>query len=168
MVKKIQNDTVRRIKARRAQGATYQELAEKFGVSVGSVSNALKVKTKRSAAKARSARNAPAERAEDMPPPTFDEIRAWLAEQIRALKADLDSTHDDAPRRASLNRQLVTTQILLTKIMPPEPEPEKENVDMVAAAERARRLLHELIDRSSEGPACRTCGRPLPGDGTPP
>ena len=169
--RKVTETVAARIRARRNAGASYEVLASEFGLSEGSIANALKVAPSKPAKRGKgspspsnvsehpTAEPTPAE-------PSIESLRAHLVDQVETLRADLKIAEDPATR-AVINRLLVSAQALLARVMPPERTAPEVGVFVTAEqmrelAERVRKHFHHLVDSSTEGagPVCSTCGRP--------
>lgn len=170
--KRLTKTVIGKIRKRRAQGAGYEALAREFGVSQGSVRNALRgARTRAASSPSSTRREEPEATAEPAgPPPSRDDVRAWLGEQVSDLRADAKRlrARGDVPALERCNRALVTASMLLARFTP---EPPKEDGfvrvaegDIAGAAERVRAKLHGYIEHElrslAAGPRCPACGRP--------
>src|SRR5688572_24173932 len=108
---KLNVTVVQAIRRGRARGETYASLAAAHGVSVGSVSAALRQAGNGAAARptpvqaaAKPSGEAPAE----VPPPTIDMQRSWLSETVTSLRAQAAAQREagDATALASTTRAL--------------------------------------------------------------
>lgn len=166
MARKLTPTLIGQIKTGHRNGQTYEELSRSFGVSVGSVANALKrPATGAVAAKAQPAAPGPPTETDATPevPVTQDELRAFLSQQIRGLRTDVE-TSQDSNAKARANRNLLVATQLLSKITPqPLPDP-NEDSDLIALGEQAEATFLKTVDELFAGSAtwskCPTCGAP--------
>lgn len=161
------------IQERRRGGASYAALAKEFGLSQGSIANALKAqapkpkrsKPRRKPTKKKAAKSPPAQATQlegasaSTPPPAADDLVSLLSRQVATLERiarsmiEVDEDGDEqinVAGFASLQRVLNASVNLLNKITPPPPVDHDESPDMLAAAERAREQLHKLLARALE------------------
>lgn len=169
MKKKRTAATTAKMAAARRQGATMAEIAARHGVGVATVHAALKApSTGKAKAKARKAPPLAQEtRGEPLPAPTREELAVYLGAQMRALRADLEAS-DDASAKGAINRNLVATQALLSRVLPPEPLDPTVGV-FVDAAEmtalgaeveaRMLKMLDLVLEDTDPAPACSACLR---------
>ncbi len=157
------------IQADKRAGATYKDLQDKYGLAAGSIRNALKAKAKPPAkAEAKAATPAAPESPE---PPTQEDVRRWLGEQVHALRADAGRLRGegDAPALAAVNRSLVAASALLARVTPAPPPTENQGYyvtheSMAASAENVRVRWKKLVTSVNEvrqtWPKCPTCSKP--------
>jgi hypothetical protein len=153
-----------KIKARRAAGATLEDLKREFGLGLATIHEALKTK-----ASEPSNPSPPATEKGAKPEhvPTREELLRYLSEQARALRADAAAAKD-ASTRAAANRNLISVQALITKLVPPVAEPAGvyvSNEEMEQAAktgeERIFKHIDFMISEAKKWPHCTTCGQPI-------
>lgn len=138
---------IEQIVSDRRRGASYTDIAARHSVSAGSIRNALaRASAARPEQPAPERERAPASEA----PPTSEELRRWLAEQVRELRADAERAReeDDRPALERANRNLVAATTLLVRATPidaPEP-PSATSERMAAAAARVRRVMGQWLD----------------------
>lgn len=169
---KLTPAVVAKIAARRAKGVPYEAIAREFGVSEGSVRNAI-LAAKNAKAKAGTNGKTPAALAVasgdiELGPPTQEELRGWLAEQIRGLRADATRLREegDVPALEATNRQLVSAMQILGRLTPDPPPREDPNEakDMRAMAEEVSARLHKLVSQVAGEPTpCPECARRAAG-----
>lgn len=147
-------ELINEIKIARKRGASYDGIAARYGVSVGSVRNALKRASEHTPAPSASASPAPpsAAPAEDDEPPSAAELRRWLSQQVRALQADADRLRADGdmPSLATTNRLLVGASTLLARVTP-DHDPDAGGVlvpraEMDDLGREVARRLHAFVD----------------------
>lgn len=173
---KLTPEIVRRIHERKANGATYADIRREFGLSQGSVRNALTmrpeaagVKRGRWAAKtdvteqrqkqslAQAAPRAEQPDQPDLPDddeaPTIDEVRRWLGAQVRDLRLQARRQKNGEPSAyAATSRNLTAASLALARLTPKPVDDPSEHPDMVQAAEDCRVKLHDMLDRVLEDP----------------
>jgi DNA-directed RNA polymerase specialized sigma24 family protein len=171
--RKLTEEQEQDVAARRKRGATYDQLSKHFGVSRGTIGTILeRVSGGSQAASGGPKADAP-QRGKKRPdakeigadskkvapvakPPPFDgddaDILTQLAIQLRDLN-DLAAKPDlqqDVGAQMSIMRSRNQTLALIAKLTPPPGNDGDEMPDMVAAAKRVRRKLHELLDKLIE------------------
>lgn len=179
--KKLTTETIITIQKRRTAGASYADLARDFRCSEGTIANALKRKhptnartpgkrrreTPSLSSKPRSRVHTATKTTED--PPTVEDLRRYLGEQMRTLIGDLEAATEPSAR-AAINRNLVAVQTLLSRITPP-PADETTGVFVghgeietlaKSAIDRMRKILDFEIAKLDEVPRCDRCGQPIP------
>jgi hypothetical protein len=179
--KKLTTSKIALIQQRRAAGATFEDLARDFKLSVGTIANALSRRVVAPRDTKPAPKPAAGKDASGAELPTPEDLRRDLAGQIRSIRAEIESAETTPQMRASLNRILVGAQQLLARVTPPDPTVAPPgmvlvNVDeMGALAKQAERRLMALVDGmfadSETWPKCHACGqRAAPTDlgATPP
>lgn len=173
--KKLTPKRIALIKEQRKLGRTYDDLASEFGVSIGSISNALKVPDARS--EIAPVATAPAvedadfadlegEEAGDV---DHEDMKRFLVQQVNQTKRDMLAVEPTA--RATMGRTLAQLMTLLARVSPPPPPDLNDNPDMIALGEQTFERFAKLIDQAAKnqtGPVCHACHRPTYGafDGT--
>lgn len=150
-----------RVGALRAQGFTRAEIAEKLGLSAGSVTNAEKQLKAAQAATAAAAPPAPDASPPVSPasngqakaaPQTPDEFRSWLGEMMVELEAEAkDARAKQAHERAArAQRNLAQMMLLYGRMTKQADDGDAITVtakDVAEAAQQCRDALHELVAR---------------------
>ena len=168
--KKLTPKRIALIKEQRKLGRTYDDLASEFGVSIGSISNALKVPDARS--EIAQVATAPAvedldfadlegEAAGDV---DHEDMKRFLVQQINQTKRDMLAVEPSA--RATMGRTLAQLMTLLARVAPPPPPDPNESPDMIALGEATFERFAKLIDNAAKnqsGPVCPACRRPTFG-----
>ena len=174
MRKILDNKTIAKVAAAKAKGFTTKEISARFGISVGSVVNAGKIKSNKPSLKSSVQGEvvttaAPLERVEctaDEDPPSPEELRRWLGNQVRQLKDECDSAKErgDNAAFASLSRLLASTGQTLARLTPEESHVD-EHLDWDAAAadcrSRMRDHLAKAMTARSDALASRDRGKIL-------
>lgn len=153
--KKLNAKTIAAIKKARDEGRTYDQIAADFKVSQGTVRNALTAKVKAGPV---ASVPLPASALEDVPSeplppvdeaaqPTNEEIRGFIARQMRTITREIDEC-DDPGQRVTLNRTLSELTKLLARITPAPAMAPEENPDFLAARERARSAFAVLVEQA--------------------
>lgn len=154
--RRLTPDVVERIKQRKAQNLTHAEIALEFGISTGSVGNALAMKSPRAPTvdapgdeEAESVSpKPPAEPEKLLSTPTPERLMAMAWKTAQRLDGWADTAQGEQDRAAyrSLARDLLGAIKELSRLLPP-PAPDPEQApDVVAAAKRARAALHALVE----------------------
>ena len=166
MARKLTDELISRIVARHRAGLSYEQLADEFGLSRGSIGNAIKAAGKVPSANPSSP--VATEPAPGASPPTaiegesaeLSELDAGdLRRMLTALIRTLDALAKEAHARgdgAVFARMAKTAESLiaqLRRLTPPEPPDHDNAPDMVAAAKRARELILERVRRRTQGNA---------------
>jgi len=148
----------------RAAGMGYEELAAKHGVSVGSISNALKAASAKRTKKAPP--SAPAPPGEALPAGEDDGVQELLVTAERLSREA--ETEGNLSGVATMGRLRVALLEHRRKAAPP-PSPEEQGMVLVPAGEmqtlgaQVRARLTEMIGHltAEDGPTCPSCHRPL-------
>src|SRR5262245_22133495 len=143
MATKLTPSVVRRIAARRNEGATYAGLMAEFKLSKGSIANAL---AQSRAARAESVGEPVAESPDHTPAPgdagegdvSIEALRTFLSEQIRNLRRDVANA-TDSNAKAAANRNLLAASKLLASVAPKQDEPNGFFVTFETMQEHAQR-----------------------------
>jgi hypothetical protein len=147
--RKLTAKKVAAIQARRARGERISDIARNEGLSVGSVSTAIRTAPMSPAPAVESAPDG----ASNETPVTPEELHRFLSAQIRSLRSDVERSADPSAR-AGANRNLLVATQLLSRLLPPSPgDPDGVYVTgeaMREAAARARSRWHDLADRLAE------------------
>ncbi len=163
--KKLTAATIRAIKKSRANGARFADIAAEFGVSLGSVSAALKspgapkkAKSKPADTQLEQLENAPVqvENADDVDP-AFSSLLKTVDAMAAAAASD-----NDVSRLATLGRLAGTLREHRRKSAPPADAPDGYFVTRAseeAAAAKVRARFHSILERIPTGPKCPTCNR---------
>ena len=170
MQRKLNPRLIRKIQARRKAGSSFEDLKREFKCSIGTISNALKVPAKPATAKRTAGplpAVAPTEPSEPTAPPTHDDLRRWLAEQVTGLRADAERyrTEENAAALATTNRALVAASALLERVTPASPPRIDHNEDpdfQKLGAEGEARFLNMLaktLEDRKDWPRCPACGQ---------
>ena len=168
---KLTPKLVGQIRKRSEAGATYTELCQEFGLSRGTIQNAIAGKLPKSIQPPR--KTAPAPRPlpdldqDDMlEAPLADDVRSWLGLQVRDLREECRRLKRDGPPQAyaAASRNLTMTSLAYARLTPKPAEDPALHPDMVQAAEECRLALHALLDRVLEDPDHPF--RRLPGRGS--
>ena len=157
MRKILDSKTIAKVAAAKAKGFTTKEIAERFGISVGSVVNAGKIRSEKQTLKSSAqsevvTTTAPSEHPElavDADPPTPDELRRWMGAQVRALKDECDSAKErgDNAAFASLSRLLASTGQTLARLTPEETKTD-DHPDWDAAAANCRDRMKDAMAKA--------------------
>lgn len=152
--RKLTNDIIRTIQDRVADGATYADLARDLKLSVGTVSNAMKVKLPRRRKRAKPSAESPppSAPASDAPTVAPPGTTASLLEDLAGLKSqlrdDLKKTKEPT-MRARYSKLLVVLLQCEKQLLPKEDEKDvitlKES-ELGAAARRAKKRLHDYVE----------------------
>jgi hypothetical protein len=175
---KLNPSTVAKIQRDRRAGATYATLAKRYSLAEGSIRNAL---TKVQSAKPvpqEEAKHDPLVSAEPCDPPSQEDVRRWIGEQVAGLRVDAERLRaaGDIAGLATCNRALVAASSLLAKVTP---APVDSEVGVYVQTEVLRASQHAMrarIERTVAGavaeratwPKCARCKQPTaPADYTP-
>ncbi len=167
-MRKVTPTLAAKIRNARARGATIASIARKYSVSVGSVSGVVNAPDPELAAPSTVPAPSPVS-IEPAPatPPTHDDIRSWLGEQVAALRADCGRyrTAGNASALAAATRNLHSATALLERVTP---APANEsgtfvtNESMAAEADKFKTLLRGtirgLVIWRDTWPTCHACG----------
>ena len=173
MKKVLDSKTIAKVAAAKARGLTVKEIAARFGISVGSVVNSGKIRSNKPSLKSTAQSevvtvSTPVDRPDivDADPPSPEELRRWLGNQVRALKSECDSAKErgDNAAFASLSRLLGSTGQTLARLMPEEAKAD-EHPDWDLAAtecrERMRDHLAKAMKSRADALASRDAGKVL-------
>jgi hypothetical protein len=178
-MKKLTPAKIAQIRARRDTGESLESLSKAFKLSIGSIHNALKRSTAPNGPPKPSREpptaSAPAQSTgEPAAPPTHDDLRRWLGEQVTSLRADAERyrAEGNQPALATTNRALVAASALLERVTPPDPNVAPAGMmlvpvaEMEAEAEKGEaRLLQAVkgaIDERATWPTCSSCRLHVP------
>lgn len=149
MARKLTPAVVEKIRARKAQGLSNVAIAQEFGISHGSVGNALRMAPP---AKAPSKSPKAPQRGESgAPTPAALMQMAWKTAQRLDRWSDEAQNDQDPGAFKALAKDLLVALKELSKLLPPEPVDHETGPDMVAAANEARALVRELVERERAG-----------------
>lgn len=149
---------IAKVGALRAQGFTRAEIAEKLGISAGSVTNAEKQirEAKAAAAPPPPPAKPPAESNGNgqakAAPQTLDDFRGWLGEQMVELEADVKDARakSEHERAARAQRNLAQMVLLYGRVTKQADDSDAITVtakDIAESAQQCREALHELVER---------------------
>lgn len=138
----------------RADGLSRAEVAEKLGVSAGSVSAAWRVAPSAAPPPTAPPPRMPAEPAEPAEPLTKAALRELLSTQIRDLRDEIARADaSDEPAAATSTRRILATLVpVVARLVPDDPadSPDIVRVDIAelrADQDSLRAKLHDLVDR---------------------
>lgn len=162
---KLTDEKIVHIQALRRRGLSYSAISKEVGLSVGTVSKALRARTKGKAKgtvmrprKDQDTPKAEARKTRSKGRPLDLETREGESDDeayLRILKrqvAEIDQQMADARKNndtaayASYARLLNQTMAQIAKMTPPRKDDPNEQPDMIAAAERGRAKLHTILD----------------------
>lgn len=157
--RKLTNQLVAKIQKRAKAGATYTELQAEFGISRGSVQNAVTGNLPKSVRAPKVQKKVipsePDSEADDaIEELSSDDVRVWLGMQVRDLRGECRKLKAEGPPQAyaAASRNLTMTSLAYARLTPKPAEDPALNPDMVQAAEECRMALHALLDRVLEDP----------------
>jgi hypothetical protein len=160
-------ELIAKIQERHRQLVPYQDLRREFGVSIGTISKALKTpwasettavtpdaqppaptpaRTRRSKKSAELAPTDPD--APDFIPADSTDAVELLERQLAVLNKLAKKEQNNASGTIKLGKAINDTIALLAKMTPPPPPDPESSPDMLAAAAAARTKLRELLDRA--------------------
>jgi hypothetical protein len=165
--KKLTPEVVAKIQARRRQGIPIVDIARETALSVGSVHKAIRMpppdgaepKTDKPGSKSpakparkkRAAKTAP--KGEDLEVPRTEDGEPDLLAIVKGVAADLDElrrkakSEGNAHGATTISRAMTTALALAAKLTPPPTENPEDAPDMLAAAEKCRKKLRDMLDR---------------------
>ncbi len=175
-MRKVTPTLAAKIRDRRAHGETIASISRKYRLSVGTISNVVNAPAPALATPA--AAPAPVEASTETgvtvvaEPPTHETLRAWLADQIAALRIDCDKYRraGNVTALAAATRNLHAAAALLEKITP-APASNDEGVwvpvaEMEAfAAQGEAILMRQAAAMAAEQrtwPVCPACRQHVP------
>ena len=154
--RKLTTELAAKIQKRSKAGATYTELQAEFGLSRGSVQNAVSGNLPKGvrAPKAKPPPQTEEDQADELGEVSSDDIRTWLGVQVRDLRSECRRLKKEGPPQAyaAASRNLTMTSLAYARLTPKPAEDPALNPDMVQAAEECRLALHALLDRVLEDP----------------
>lgn len=159
MARKLTNSVIARIQARKREGLTHEQLAAEFGLSLGSISAAVRCVLP-SAKKAEGVDNAapapppaspPAPEGEEGAEVGLEDIRRMLGQMARTLRDVGEEARRQGDRGVYLQFVRASTAAFkeIGRFTPAKPPDENDDPDMVAAAKTAREKIIERIRRSA-------------------
>lgn len=148
VARKLTPAVVEKIRARKAQGLSNVAIAQELALSHGSVGNALRMAPTPKAPPKRPTGEKKA-RKSDSEAPTPAALMAMAWKTAQRLDRWSDEAQDDRDQGAfkALAKDLLAAVKELSKLLPPVPLDPETDPDLVAAAEEARGLVRELVER---------------------
>lgn len=158
MARKLTNSVIARIQARKREGLTHEQLAAEFGLSLGSISAAVR-SVLPTARKPEVDDAAPASPPASPPPALeaegaevgLEDIRRMLGQMARTLRDVGEEARRQGDRGVYLQFVRASTAAFkeIGRFTPAKPPDENDDPDMVAAAKTAREKIIERIRRSA-------------------
>jgi transposase-like protein len=148
---KLNPEVSEAIRAMKRTGATHARIAKEFGISLGSVTNALS-SYKNQHAKVEELVEAPQELKDPTEQDDIPDLIALLQRVVVILEDNVvrAAAGNDVDNVNKALRVLNPTVALLHKLTPEPTKNLDDRPDMIAAAARCKEKLHKLLDRAIE------------------
>lgn len=158
MARKLTNSVIAKIQARKREGLTHEQLAAEFGLSLGSISAAVRSvlpsakKPERATVDDGPPAPAPSSPAvEEGAEVGLEDIRRMLGQMARTLRDVGEEARQKGDRGVYLQFVRASTAAFkeIGRFTPAKPPDENDDPDMIAAAKTAREKILERIRRSA-------------------